>query len=119
MRSHTAKLFCLLLISLASVVGCRQRERGIVGKWQPIGVENRDSTMEFFTDGKARLDSSDLLDWKLVGRDLNITHPHASSKPIRVRVSFPDEDHLYFFVLDPETGKQASCRRFTRIVDDE
>ena len=67
----------LLLLLIVLIVGCG-KEPMLVGKWRAIGVEkretveetNRETVVEFFADGKAHIGSSQLLDWKLTGREL-------------------------------------------------
>jgi hypothetical protein len=120
MRKNLVRRLLLLTIALA-VVGCGKKQAEIVGKWRAIRVENRETVeetvVEFFADGKIRIGSSQLLDWKLAGRELWMSHPDAPTRPIRANVSFRDEQHLEFTVLDLETGKPASCRQFERVVE--
>ena len=106
------------LLLLTILVGCGKQEAGVVGKWRPIGVDNPDATIEFFTDGKVRFESSELLDWKLIGRELAIIHPQSPTNPVRINVTFPDAQHLDFAVLDPDSGRLAAHRRFERIVEE-
>jgi hypothetical protein len=116
-RSNLLQRWFLLLVALAFAAGCSKQKPEIIGKWRPIDVENREATMEFLANGKLRFNSAESLDWMLVGQELNITHPEARTRPISARVSLPDEQYLDVAILDPQTGKYASHRRFKRIVD--
>jgi hypothetical protein len=114
-KSLVRRLF--LLLAVLAVVGCGKEQARIVGKWRAIGVANRETVVEFFADGKVRIGSSQLLDSELAGRELWMSHPDAPTRPIQANVSFRDEQHLEFTVLDIETGKPASCRQFERVTE--
>ena len=116
MRSNSIRCLLLLLLVLACAAGCsKQQKPQILGKWRPIDVENRDATLEFFADGKVRVNSSEVLDWMLVGREMHISYPDAPTRSIRALVSLPNEQDLEVAVLDPQTGRYESHRKFKRI----
>jgi hypothetical protein len=120
MRNCIVRRLLLLTIALA-VVGCGKKQSVIVGKWRALGVEQQEpieeTVVEFFADGKARIGSSQLLDWKLSGRELWMSHPDSPARPIRASVSVRDDQHLDFTVFDLETGRPASCRQFERVAE--
>jgi hypothetical protein len=107
-----------LLLLLTLLAGCGKQEESLVGKWRPMGIANRDATIEFFADGKVQFDSAEALGWKLSGRELEIIHPQSPSNPVRIHVTFPDAQHLEFSYLCPDKFGLATRRRFERIVDD-
>ena len=106
----------LLLIVLISGGGCSKQSTEIKGKWRLIDANSRNETIEFFASGKVCINSSQLLDWDIVGQEINIAHPEVPTSPIRMLVSFPDGQHLDLVVLDDQTGKRISRRRFERVV---
>lgn len=110
------KCLLFLLIVLVSVGGCSKQSTEITGKWRLIDTHNRNGTIDFHAGGKVCVNSSELLDWDLIGREMSIAHPEAPTMPIRMLVSFPDGQHLDLVVLDDQTGRRISRRRFERII---
>lgn len=104
--------YLLFLVVLVSVGGCSNRGPRLTGKWRVVDANNRPADIEFFPNGKASVNSSELLDWKLVGRELNIVHPEWPGSPITLRVTFPDPQHLDLAVWDVHTHRQISSRQF-------